>query len=559
MRPGFVFSVFAIIVILFSQQLFAQSTSITVDTLTNLIDANSAPFNQVKAGDTILLEPGRREYILIRNFYGESENPIIFMNKNGVVTVKGNYPTGISIRNCRFIRLTGTGDETNFYGIKITGMPNGSGIGAGYLSSDFEIDHVSIENTKIAGIYAKTDPDCTLAPTRDNFTQFNTIIHDNYIAYTGNEGMYIGSTKYFGQHVTCNGKDTLLMPGLLKGVRIYNNIIKYSGWDGIQVSSASSDCQVYDNLVMYDSQVEQPSQMSGIMLGGGSKCDCYNNYISSGKGCGIESHGLGGYRIFNNIIVDAGRSFKPFDTAQMKYGIFITDISVQADSAFYILYNDIINPKSDGIRFSSVLSKGSLISSNVIINPGTYDYYENIHTRFTGEDSYVMLPDKASDVMITDNYFARNADGAGFESVNYMLKSGSSLIDAAYPDTKRIEFDANRNPRVFGSAPDIGAYEFNPAYVNMHSGGKRIVLESPVFPDPVKTLLTIHYNCESFSPVTLCIYNLNGNRVMEKNQYLERGKEQEIVIDVNQLKAGVYVYQIRSGKQSLTGKFIKVN
>jgi hypothetical protein len=558
MRPGVVFSVFAIIVLIFSQQLFAQSTSISVDTLTNLIDANSAPFNQVQAGDTILFEPGRRDYILIRNFYGEPGSPIIFMNKNGVVTVNGNYPTGISIRNCRFIRLTGTGDEANFYGYKITGIPNGSGIGAGYLSSDFEIDHVSIENTKIAGIYAKTDPDCSLTPIRDNFTQFNTIIHDNYIANSGNEGMYIGSTKYFGQHVTCNGKDTLLMPGLLKGVRIYSNIIKYSGWDGIQVSSASSDCQVYDNLVMYDSQAEQPSQMSGIMLGGGSKCDCYNNYISSGKGCGIESHGLGGYRIFNNIIVDAGRSFKPFDTTQMKYGIYITDISVQADSAFYILHNDIINPKSDGIRFTSVLSKGSLISSNVIINPGTYDYYEHIHTSFTGKDSYVMLPDKASAVMITNNFFARNADSAGFNGVSFTLKEGSPLIDAAYPDTKRIYFDANRNPRIYGSAPDIGAYEFNPVYVNTFSPARNLVLKSAVFPNPVKTRLNIRYKCESQSGVTLNIYDLQGKRIIGKSQYSEYGNEHEIIVNVSNLPPGVYLYQLHSGNQLLNGKFIKI-
>ncbi len=559
MRSGFLFSILTIIGLLFSQMLFAQSTSISVDTLTNLIDANVAPFNRVHPGDTILFEPGRRDFLLIRNFIGDAENPIIFMNKKGIVTINGIYATGISIRNCRFIRLSGTGDETNFYGFKITGIPNGSGIGAGYLSSDFEIDHVSIENTKIAGIYAKTDPDCSLAPTRDNFTQFNTIIHDNYIANAGNEGMYIGSTKYFGQLVNCDGKDTLLMPGLLKGVKIYNNIVKYAGWDGIQVSSATSDCQVYDNLVMYDSQAEQSSQMSGIMLGGGSKCDCYNNYISSGKGCGIESHGLGGYRIFNNIIIDAGRSFMPLDTTQMKYGIYITDISIQADSAFYVLHNDIINPKSDGIRFASVLSKGSLIASNVIINPGTYDYYEHLHTSFTGEDSYIMLPNKASEVMIANNYFARNTDSTEFDGTGYNLKVGSVLIDKAFPDTKNIDFDANRKPRIFGSAPDIGAFEFNPAYLNIPSAAKVLVLESVIFPNPVKTLLTIHCKCESQLAVILNIYNLQGSRVIEKSQNSDNCKVLEIIVDVSNLPPGVYIYQLHSGKQFLNGKFIKAN
>jgi hypothetical protein len=103
--------------------------------------------------------------------------------------------------------------------------------------------------------------------------------------------LYIGNSKYFGQVVNCNGVDTLLLPSLLNGVKIYNNIISYSGWDGIQVSSASSNCQIYDNLIMFDSQDEYFAQMSGILLGGGSKCDCFNNYITDGKGNGIESHG----------------------------------------------------------------------------------------------------------------------------------------------------------------------------------------------------------------------------------------------------------------------------
>jgi len=541
------------------QQLLAFNTSISVDTLTKLIDANAAPFNQVKPGDTIFFEPGSREFILIRNFTGAAEKPIIFMNSNGIVTINTSHYFGISIQNCRYIRLTGTGDEAYFYGFKITRVLNGAGIGANNMSSDFEIDHISIENTLIGGIYAKTDPECSLASTRGNFTQFNTVIHDNYLANIGDEGMYIGSTKYFGQNVNCNGKDTLLLPGLLEGVRIYNNIIKYTGWDGIQVSSAVADCQVYDNLVMYDSQEEYFGQMAGIMLGGGSKCDCYNNYISNGKGSGIESHGLGGYRIFNNIIVEAGRSYHPLDSSMMKYGIYVTDISVQADSSFTIMHNDIINPKSDGIRFISVLSNNNLIASNVIINPGTYDYYEHLNTSYTGKDSYIMIPNSASKVLISNNYFSRNADSVGFATSNYTLLEHSPLIDAGYPDTKGIEFDGYHNPRIYAGAPDIGVYEFNPQYVNTRSTGISSRGKPVLFPNPVKCSLTIHFNCNAEMPVVLGIYNTQGKRVVSGKHFIERDGEQEITISVHDLPAGIYIYELSAKKQIVTGKFIKVN
>ena len=96
---------------------------------------------------------------------------------------------------------------------------------------------------------------------------------------------------------------------------------------------------------MYDSQSGVYGQLAGIMLGGGSKCDCYNNNIIEGKGDGIEDHGLGGNRIFNNLIIDAGRTFYPGDQSQKKHGIYIDDVSVQPDSSYRILFNDIINPK----------------------------------------------------------------------------------------------------------------------------------------------------------------------------------------------------------------------
>ena len=542
-----------------SVKLQASPASFSVGTISNLVDANAAPFNKVKPGDTILFEPGNRDFILIRNFTGIQGKPIIFCNIGGLVTIHTDHYFGISIQNCRFIRLTGTGSETDFYGFKITKVSNGGGVGITDMSSDFEIDHVSIENTSIGGIYAKTDPDCSFASTRGNYTQYNTIIHDNYIANTSDEGMYIGSTKYFGQTVNCDNKDTLLLPSLLDGVRIYNNIIKYSGWDGIQVSSASTDCQVFDNLIMYDSQRGTFGQMSGIMLGGGSKCDCYNNVISQGKGSGIESHGLGGYRIFNNIIVDAGRSFQPLDTSMMKYGIYITDISAQPDSSFHVMHNDIINPKSDGIRFLSVLSKGSFITSNAIINPGTYDYYERLHTSFSGQDSYVMLPDSSSDVFISNNYFSRTAADAGFEASGYALKANSPLVDAGNPDLKGIIFDGYHNPRIYGNAPDIGALEYNPNVLNINNRENNSEMKALVFPNPAKTWLTIRFQCRKETKVAFSVYNLQGNRLMNNDNACNSAGEKELKLNVTGLPAGIYIYQLKTKQQTVSGKFSKVN
>jgi len=535
-----------------------QKTSFEIGIGTVYLDGKDAAYKDVDPGDTLFFAAGNRKYLLVKNFSGQPDKPIVFINSGGEVIIDTDHYFGISIQNCRYFRLTGTGDKKYTYGFAVRRVANGGGMGIGDLSSDFEIDHVSVENCMIGGIYAKTDPDCSLTSVRGTFTQYNTSIHDNYIANVGDEGLYVGNTKYFGQTVRCDGKDVFLMPGLLDGVKIYNNIIKYSGWDGIQVSSASTNCQIYNNTVLYDSRLQTESQMSGITIGGGSKCDCYNNFISQGNGNGIESHGLGGYRIFNNIILDAGRGFLPTDQTQMKHGIFVTDVTVQADSAFFIMHNNIINPKSEGIRFSSVKSKGSLISSNVIINPGNFDYYENDNTSFKGIDSYIMFQYTASDATLRNNYLQRNSLLAGFESQksqsanDFKLTKGSPLIDAA--DVKSaIAFDFSGRLRSYGALSDIGAFEYDGSTSN-YIRPQNTSSKSRIVQNPVKDLLKISIQHEFEQYVGIEIFNLQGVNVIRKSGI--KPNKQLLEVNISELASGIYIYLIYSEKLSESGKFV---
>jgi len=541
---------------LISNSAASQQHIFMVDTTVTLVDANESPYNMVQPGDTLLFAGGQRSLLRIMNFTGEKERPIIFMNSGGQIIIDTDHYYGISILNCRFFRLTGTGDVNHFYGIRVSRVANGAGLGIGGMSSDYEIDHISIENCKSAGMFAKTDPDCSFTSTREKFTQYNTLIHDNYIGHVGTEGLYIGSTQYFGQTVKCNGVDTLLLPSLLEGVKVYNNIIEYSGWDGIQVSSASGDCQVFDNIVLFDSQQEYYGQMSGIIIGGGSKCDCYNNFISQGKGQGIQVFGLAGERIFNNVIIDAGKYFFPTDTTRRVYGIFVSDISAEADSSFTIVFNTILNPKTDGIRFVSIVTKKNLIASNAIINPGAYDYYENGNTSFTGNDAYVMLPDPRSDVLVKNNYMARNSDNAKFAADGYSLLEGSPLINAAWADGNTITFDFFNNARPYGASADIGAVEFDPSVAGTPG---QLTGNPDIFPNPVKTWLTIQYKTNTSSEVYMAIYTLAGVLVLDEKQLPADIGLQSMHINVSRLAAGIYIYTLRSGNLTSTGKFIKQN
>lgn len=533
----------------------AKPSSLIVDARTNLIDGGTLPYSQLIAGDTIFLLSGNWDNLLIRNFRGAAGKPIVFVNKNGVVRFETSNNYAISVQNCQFFKITGTG-SSDFYGIQVDRVENGTGIGIGGLSSDFEIDHISIKNVPIAGIYAKTDPDCSLISIRGKFIQMNTLIHDNYIENAGNEGLYIGNTNYFGQKINCNSKDTLLFPSFLEGVKVYNNIIKYAGWDGIQVSSAVKNCEVFGNLILFDSQAEIPNQMSGIILGGGSKCDCYNNNIANGKGDGIENHGLGGNKIFNNIIVNAGRTYYPedFSSSRMKHGIFVSDVSTENDSSFYIRNNTIINPKSDGIRFSSVKSRHNQIASNAIINPGHFDYYENGNTRFKGVDSYAMIPDASADVDTRNNYFARNLLNAGM-TADYSLLKNSPLIDTGYSGWPNITFDFYNKPRPIGNAPDIGAYEYDPqtGITSVPKSQSGIV----VFPNPVKDELYLKLQTDSKSDLIFSVFSLSGMKILSKENFGINSGENTIKINLTGLNPGIYLYSVRNNKLVFTGKLVK--
>jgi hypothetical protein len=515
---------------------------------TNLAEGDAAPYNQVQPGDTVFIQSGTRGYLRIRDFSGTSGQPIIFMNYGGLVTINTSYNYGVAISNCRLVRLTGSGDPANFYGIFIQHVGNGAGISFDQLSTDYEMDHLKITDDPIAGVYAKTDPDCTFTSTRSNFTQYNTRIHDNYIESTGNEGLYIGSSFYNGETFNCNGRDTVLFPSILSGVRVYNNIVTSTGWDGIQVSSASVDCQVYNNIVMYDSQAGVSGQMTGIILGGGSKCDCYNNNISEGKGDGIEDHGLGGNRIFNNLIIDAGQTYYPGDLSKKKFGIYVDDVSVQPDSSFRILFNDIINPKCDGVRFSSVVSRNNLIASNVVINPGDYV--------LEGNASYIELENPASEALITNNYDALDTVNAGFVEGSYELNASSALIDSGYFDGEGITFDYLNHLRPQGKGYDIGAYEYNliPAGIqNIPSKKNR----SHSYPNPARIQMTITYEFSTNADVLLDIYDLQGKRIYSTQQPDIPTGVHSITLNILSLQPGLYMYTLHSGTEAITGKFVK--
>jgi hypothetical protein len=418
---------------------------IIVPTATCYLVGTSAPYNSLGGGDTLFFAAGNKAYIEMLNFNGNSTAPIVIMNQGGSVFIGKHHAYGIKIGGCRYIKLTGTG-SSGTYGFQVT-QSNGDGVAIGDLSSDISVDHVSMDSVG-RGISAKTDPGCNGYAWRNNFTQYNTIIHDCLITHATNEGMYIGNSFYAqGEVTSCNGKDTTILPSLLNNCQVYNNIIKYTGFDGMQFGCVTIGLSIHDNLVMFDSRTPESGQEWGILIGGGSKGDCYNNYIYDGKGSSIGFLGLGASKIYNNVIVNSGLGYYPGNQNYPADAIYVNDNTMLLGSEVDIMFNTIINPKSYGIDFESHNASASAIASNCIINPG--------HTGVGVNNG------GSSSITITNNYNNTNIAPAMFADTTYKTLPGSPLIDAGWSSGKGITEDKFGNTRPQGATYDIGVYEFS--------------------------------------------------------------------------------------------------
>lgn len=437
----------------------AYSVKISVALNITNFDGNKT---RVQPGDTIAIQAGARDHLRFANITGDSLRYVVFINEGGLVKVSTNTSLyGIDIVDCSFFRFTGSGSPSFTYGILISHTPYGrSGLSIDGASTNYEVDHVEVCNTGFAGICANPKPDCDDRLNRPNFCRRNTAFHDNYIHSTACEGLYIGHTFYAGYTISCDSVPRKVFPHELHGLKIYNNIVDSTGWDAIQVGSATQGCMIYNNTITNYATKNVTDQKYGIILNPGTGGECFNNLILKGSGTGIGIFGIGGNKIYNNIIVAPGSAMNDTMVTSRSMGIFCDDRNCIPGSSFMFLNNTIISPKGDGIRFFTDKSVGNRISNNIILHPGTYGTYGSWLSPNT---CYVNLQSGA-DLSMSTNYFSNALD------TSYTFRNAQSVYDYckdlpvidAGSDVSSfgIFTDFFDNERCFHATTDIGAIEF---------------------------------------------------------------------------------------------------
>lgn len=437
--------------------LCAVGSHVLIDSTTQMIVKGKGVAVNIAPGDTIYLLPGTYKNLRLLNLKGTKEQPIIITNHpSGKAVINSHHYYGVSFNYCEYIHLSGTGNKNIPYGIEIANV-NGNGIGGTKGSLGLTINNIYIHDVAGAGIQIKTDATC-YEFNRSDYVIKDISIHNCLIQHVGTEGMYIGSTQYQPFIIDCEGKHTTLSDPMIQNLQIHSNHIAYTGWDGIQVASVT-DASVYNNFIEFDSQATFPNQMSGIAIGAGATPSVFNNTIQFGNGNGISSFGLGGTKIYNNIILEPGFGFQ---IIYGEYGIYFNNKEDNLKKQQTVVAHNLILSANVGMKFdlSSPDSNNYYVYNNLIIQPRYLEHYTSINQT---DKAYIQTP--FLQVNYKGNVHLEELNHSWFEDV-YLLNFNptweSKVIDSGenfnIQDFK-IDFDIENKSRNQGNKPDAGPFE----------------------------------------------------------------------------------------------------
>lgn len=447
----------------------------------NIIDAASFP--TYKPGDVFCISAGTYVEIRLSNFHGTADKPLIFKNCGGQAIIQGITYPGIQFRSSSHVRITGTGHDELFYGIHIAKTKDGvAGISVQDLSTDFEIDHCEISNVGFAGIIAKTDPDCARPETwRENFTMRNLNFHDNYIHDTGGEGFYVGGT--FGyestkKHCDLNGNGVLVdvFAHLLENVKISNNQIENTGWDGLQLNLTLVNAEVSNNSIYGYGWKKEFAQNQGISLGSSTVKMFNNKVIQKPEYAVPDSYGISmvspfpGSYIYNNVVAASGDYgiwthirtpsllLGGYDLAKPENGIYYINNTVVNAGASGMFYNARDGSDARGDDFIHVFYNNLIVDPTTVYTDGTFwkksaeafiDYNDKEQKDFADLKNNLISRDKAA-IKFVD-----------VASNNFGILTGSQAIDYGRDvSALGVTFDFNLGARPVGAGFDAGAFEF---------------------------------------------------------------------------------------------------
>lgn len=301
----------------------------------------------VRPGDTLqVVAGGTNNDIIFGNLLGAPGQPIVIM---GPAT--GQVFSSI-IRfddHCEYVKVINNPANPLTYGFLFSTMGFG-------LVNNFDVSGVDVNGLPIAGqgatglickkhIDTLADGSIVAESINMGYLMDHIHFHNMRVRHSDGEGWYIGPTApNGGDGQGPNG----FYPVRLFAVEIDHNITDSTGWDGIQLSGALDSCSIHDNIVTHYGLINMGSQQAGIIAGGTSNTNVYNNTVKNGTGNGIEIFSYATTFVHDNILDSCGRD----GTSRGQESIFQNDIPSIVDSfakqKVYYYNNTIQHPQTAG-------------------------------------------------------------------------------------------------------------------------------------------------------------------------------------------------------------------
>jgi hypothetical protein len=404
----------------------------------------------VQPGDTIWVGAGRYDYIDLVEVVGTASRPVVVINCGGQAVVgRGNPSYGITLTHCRHIKFTGSGSANHRYGVWVNRSGTTTqpvfGFAINGTSSDIEVERVHVSQVSQHGFSIKSDPTCDNPTTwRENFVMRNINLHHNKVDSTGTEGMYLGFT---GTSRNCNGVNRFAH--FLRNVRIWENDISNTGNDGIQPSLVDSVLLIHNNRLSNIGLNNTDIHNEGIIVGGGSNGEVFNNSIRRCGGTGVMSFGQN-IKVYNNVIEAADGSYFNFrdSNGTGSYQVYNNTFLRLTTSGNAAIYFD---------RSGTGSLANCFIRNNLIIYKVTgqaIGISGNVTTATSVAQSNNLIYRSFAPAMLVDSID------------NFAPRASSPAIDAGATIAGLIADHAS-TPRPQGTNFDVGAYEFRSAATNL--------------------------------------------------------------------------------------------
>lgn len=411
-----------------------------------IISAADTHFNGelmgVVPGDVICIKSGERGGIKIRNISGTTDNPVIIKNCGGPVIIIGYSSGGMQIESSSNFKLTGTGSYTTEYGIHISGSHENGLVLTG-KSTDFEVDHIEISNTKNYAIRAFTDPTCDLTANLGYFTMANTNFNHLNIHHCDG-GILIGHPNF--NSPVLNPFCGALQPHDVSNVNIAHSKINNMTKNAIVLNGFSGDIE--NNLIRFVGGIGVYSRFAKTV-------SFEKNIISYTGAEGVKSDGAGLYSFTNNLLFKNGGS--SVDAISLA---FSSPLVFTHPNALRFINNTVVNAGRTNlfIANASKATESSYIQNNILA--GT--------NGLIGAPPVIM--DSSAFFTLTANIMTNESSIIEFKNV---LEDDFRLthISPAFNGGIDVDFvtDITDGFRKLAGAVDIGAFEYIPeplAYFN---------------------------------------------------------------------------------------------